>query len=390
MAWITTDNVPAEAWRHLLEYANHELAVEAIIKKHGEPKKNSLANYNKQAKQIRASILQAKEYFDAAESSSLITSPNHLYYGMISLGSAIMLLLGTGDKALDKLRQDKKNNNHGLDFTTSVNAASCQKGFNILTKSFTAVRNNGFFLQWYSTLPQVIPSYGEVISQNAQGGKWGRIDRVKVGEDHNLSSEKIVGYKTSILETLKYLPDLNSSLRNYEVTVPSSRMDFKVNKFNDSPQNSFEWRIHGAGSKEELELILDHFSVPEDKNDKLIRNVSSDGSSCIVKLMHEEEFHFSYPSYRETINNEKIIYATSQLNRHEIVDAYLSAYGLSMLSRYFPDIWVGCLESHCKAAKLIERLLFILIQKAPVMTLALMRSDDFVISTHRPPWHGGI
>ena len=154
--------------------------------------------------------------------------------------------------------------------------------------------------------------------------------------------------------------------------------------------NSFEWRIHGAGSIEELELILDHFSVPEDKNDKLIRNVSSDGSSCIVTLMHEEEFHFSYPSYRETINNEKIIYATSQLNRHEIVDAYLSAYGLSMLSRYFPDIWVGCLESHCKAAKLIERLLFILIQKAPVMTLALMRSDDFVISTHRPPWHGGI
>ena len=51
MAWITTDNVPAEAWRHLLEYANHELAVEAIIKKHGEPKKNSLANYKKQANQ---------------------------------------------------------------------------------------------------------------------------------------------------------------------------------------------------------------------------------------------------------------------------------------------------------------------------------------------------
>ena len=158
---------------------------------------------------------------------------------MISLGSAIMLLLGTGDKALDKLRQDKNNNNHGLDFTTSVNAASCQKGFNILTNSFTEVRNNGFFLQWYSTLPQVIPSYGEVISQNAQGGKGVRIGREKIGEDQNLSSEKIVGYKTSILETLKYLPDLNSSLRNYEVTVPSSRMDFKVNKFNDPSREIF-------------------------------------------------------------------------------------------------------------------------------------------------------
>jgi len=50
MTWITTDNVSAEAWRHLLEYANHELAVEAIIKRHGNPNNKALQNYKKQAR----------------------------------------------------------------------------------------------------------------------------------------------------------------------------------------------------------------------------------------------------------------------------------------------------------------------------------------------------
>ena len=30
MTWVTTDNVSAETWRFLLEYANQELAVESI------------------------------------------------------------------------------------------------------------------------------------------------------------------------------------------------------------------------------------------------------------------------------------------------------------------------------------------------------------------------
>lgn len=382
MTWITTDNVSAEAWRYLLEYANHELAVEAIIKKHGATDKKSLPNYKKQAQQLRAAILQAREYFDAAKNSSLVTSPNHLYYGMASLCSAIMLLLGTGDKALDKLRLDKKNNNHGLDFSTSVNATSCRVGLDILTNSFTTVRNNGFFLQWYSTLPVEAPVYGVVIRKDGQGSMT---NREWVGTDIAMNSQEIIGYKAPIIELLKYLPDLNSSLKNYGVTVPSSRVDFEITKVNGT--DNFEWRIHGASSGEDLQSILNQFVVPEGENDKLVKIISNSGTSCIVKLIQKEGAHFTYPSYRETINNEKIIYGNQQLNRHEIVDAYLSAYGLSMLSRYFPDIWVSCLESHCKAAKLIERLLFVLIQKAPVMALATMRSDDFVISTHRPQWH---
>lgn len=387
MVWITTDNVSAEAWRHLLEYANHELAVDAIIKRHGEANKKTLSNYKKQAQQLRAAILQSKEYFDAAENSSLITSPNHLYYGMVSLCSAIMLLLGDGSRSLDKLRQDNKNNHHGLDFSTHVNATSCRDGLTILANSFTEVRENGFFRQWYSVLPTSSPVYGIVAKQNASGAV--SVNRVRVGSDAHMDSQTIIGYKSSILELLKHLPDLNTSLLSCGVSVPSSRLDYRIVTDAAGQNRTCEWRIHEAGSAQDLQIILNQFSLPENLQDKFTKKISENGKSCIASLTLDGNASlFSYPSYRETINNESIMYGDKQLDTPEIVDAYLAAYGLSMLSRYFPDIWVSCLESHCRAAKLIERLVFVLIKKAPVMTLGLMRSDDFVVSTHRAPWHG--
>jgi hypothetical protein len=392
MVWITTDNVSAEAWRHLLEYANHDLAVEAIIEKHGRPDKKTLANYSKQAHQLRAAILQAREYFDAAEHTSLITSPNHLYYGLVSLCSAIMLLHGDGTKSLDMLRKNKENNHHGLDFSTSVNSSSCKDGLNILSNSFTSVRKDGFFHQWYSVLPASSPVYGLIIKLSP-GGNGGSIDRGQVGTEDNKNIQAIIGHKASLLELLTHLPDLNTSLKSYGVAVPSSRADFKITVRAPDDVLNYEWRIHGAASPDLLQSILNRFVLPGEHASKLTTRIYESGHSCIVNLarnISDEQFRFSYPSYRETINNELIMYGDKHLDTLEIVDAYLTAYGLSMLSRYFPDIWVSCLESHCKAAKLIEKLVFTLTQKAPVLTLALMHSDDFVISTHRAPWQSAI
>jgi hypothetical protein len=105
MEWITTLDVHRETWRRLREFANPEFATEAIASVHGAGNSRTTADYRKQAVQIRASILQASEYFDAARSSSLVTSPNHVYYGLISLASAVMLLLGDGESSFDFLRK---------------------------------------------------------------------------------------------------------------------------------------------------------------------------------------------------------------------------------------------------------------------------------------------
>lgn len=132
MEWITCESIYDESWRILLEYANIELAVEAIESIHGKSTSKMKANYKKQAQQARASLLQAKEYFEASRSSSLFTQPNHLYYGAVALSTACMLIRGTGEKSLDYLRKDPKNAHHGLEFTFSANTKAVKKGTKLL------------------------------------------------------------------------------------------------------------------------------------------------------------------------------------------------------------------------------------------------------------------
>lgn len=144
--WITTENIPTEAWRRVLEFANIDFAIDAITHRHGSPANKSIKeDYKKQAEQIRVSILQSKEYFEAASSASLFTSPNHLYYGMVSLAAAIMLIWGSGEESLDYLRKDKQNRAHGLIFNTAVTKNNCQKDLSILHSSYVEVVKKGFF-----------------------------------------------------------------------------------------------------------------------------------------------------------------------------------------------------------------------------------------------------
>lgn len=89
---------------------------------------------------------------------------------------------------------------------------------------------------------------------------------------------------------------------------------------------------------------------------------------------------------RENINNDQILYG-SHLRTHEITDAYLAAYALSMLSRYYPDYWIHCLESHCLGATAIENFVYVMIKKFPILALKLLVADDIIISTHRAPWY---
>jgi len=385
MVWITTDDISEEAWANLLEFANIEVSIEAIASKHGSISKKNKTNYRKQAEQIRSSILQAKEYFDAAQSSSLVTSPNHLYYGMVSLFTSSMLMLGDGTKSLDSLRKDKRNGSHGLGFTTSVNDSNCNQNLEILRKSFVEIKDRGFFNNWHTTLPKKVYSFGVINEVNTSSGMQTR--RGIVGEESLLDFAEIQSTKLSILDLLNYLPDLNSSLIRYGVSCPSSRMDYDMTINQAQQSQSMSWRIHAATSENDLDEILKRFEIDPSSEFQFEKNISSNKLSCAMTLNTTGQAKFSYPSFRETINNEKIVYPIKEFQRHELVDMFLAAYGLSMLSRYYPDLWLKCIESHCKATKLIERLVRSLIKKTPLMALSLIHGNDYVISNHRPTWH---
>jgi hypothetical protein len=76
------------AWSNLRRFHNVDFVEERLFRLHGLPR-SQRQNAKKQATQIRYCLVQAKEYFDAAERVSLATKPTLAYYCIMSLDAAM-------------------------------------------------------------------------------------------------------------------------------------------------------------------------------------------------------------------------------------------------------------------------------------------------------------
>jgi len=382
--WIVTDDVYRETWRRLLEFTNIDLTVDAIVRRHGAPTSSSIeANYKKQAKQVRVSVLQAKEYFDAAISASLITSPNHVYYGAVAIASAMMLLLGDGSYSLDLLRKTPTNSQHGLNFSTGCSASRAGIGLCLTEQTFAEICRFGHFANWYATLPNYELIY--ILTRIASQTGAALISRVVGGQTSTPAIDALVGKKRSILDLMKFLPDLQEDFSRYGIEVPSSRSRYKVDE-DIAGVRRHMWLLHGAQGATDLEAILNGFRIPSGYTDAISVNLLREDRSAIVTVTESRDvrFAFQFPCARDTMSHETITYA-ADFDTHEIADCYILAYVLSMLSRYYPDLWIACIESQCKAAKLIERSVETLTKKFPLLALSILFPSGIVISTHRDP-----
>lgn len=384
MRWIVTDDIYAETWRQLLEYSNLELTTDVIVRRHGEPtSKSHRDNLAKQAAQARVCVLQAKEYFDAARTASLFTSPNHSYYGAVALASLMMLVLGDGTRSLDYLRTDNKNNHHGLDLTTGCNAKSASVAIALAEQSRVEILKFGHFSNWYKILP-LRGSVSALVRQSF--GSTSSTFMQTIGGYDVPVFDTVAGTKKTLLDLLKFLPDLDADLQRFGISAIRSRTSHEVLQEPES-LTTHTWRIHGCRSEAELGALLEKFAITSRYSDALTFEGPDNAKSGIVsiRLNCPKELGIKWPGSRDTMNHDTISYA-DVTETHEITDLYLVAYQLSMLSRYFPDIWVRCLESQCRAAKLIERASEIIAKKVPILALSMLNGEETVISTHREPW----
>lgn len=387
MQWITTDNVTQETWSRLLEFSNTDIAVHNISTRHGAPKNSSeKTNYRKQAQQIRTCLLQAKEYFDAACESSLVTSPNHSYYGMISLASSVMLMLGDGRKSLDILRRDTTNRSHGLKFTTEVSSAAfAANRLELLESSYVETLLQGHFKQWYEVLPSGVNVYGKLTRVESASARKVSLEQLGVSPSPKFSD--LVGKKWSLLHLMKYLPDLNEDLRKYGVAPASSRWNIEFQMGANSSE--FVWLIHGAQSRDALDSILANFAGQARFMQGFDVHIdSTTDAGAIVRFTHvrtHEEPQYRFPCGRVALTFDQYCYAEDH-DIHEFVDFYMGAFGLSMLARYYPDIWMASLDSNCLAARLIDRFTRVIAKKGPMLALSLLSGQDLFISPTRAPW----
>lgn len=384
MEWVTCHNVREETWRRIMEYANTEFAYERIENIHGRASNSrEKDNYRKQAEQIRSALVQAKEYFHVSTESGLYTKSNHLYYGMVSLNTAIMLLLGSGEKSLDYLRGDNKNMHHGLHFSTSGTSTSAKKGISILENTYITIMSNGFFRNWYEVMPKIENIYGLTITHLPNNANISNMAIIGVNKIDDFSDIK--GDRYRILDLIKRIPDVALEISRYGVDSLCTRSDLKVDIGVDGNQ-TYVWRFHGAKDAKLMQALLEKFKIDASYNHYIETTISDNDTSGTVSVSANDGVRFEWPSARETLHNFTVS-SVENYSVHELVDAYAIGYGLSMLSRYFPDLWISCLDSHCKSSKIIERVIDILVAKYPMMALSILGQDRIVISTERPYWH---
>ena len=378
--WITTDDTYSETWKRILEFANIELAIEKIEQIHGKTSTSSMKHYKKQAEQIRGSLLQAKEYFEAAKSSSLYTKPNHLYYGAVSLSIACMLIRGDGEKSLDYLRRDKKNKHHGLDYSLSISPKTAKKGMELLSSCMVKICPYGHFANWYKTLR---PRQNVYADFRKKKGKHTSKILSAVGQYTLPEYEKLMNSNNSIEFRIKRLPDLVEALHRFGIITNTAKGRHLVDENLNVKQHQHVFTFNDAPSHEILMRVVDRFVS---KSGVAYCYDIEDGSTHGGVLTRiSKGMQLGFPSHRETLDHQSIYYE-EPITIPEVVDMYIISYALIMLSRYYPDIWMSFIESHCKGAKVIEDVVDVTFKKLPILMLNQMTGRDYIISTHRPYW----
>jgi len=370
MDWITCSDPTRELWRHLLEFTNADFTVDRLENVHGAERANR-QNYRKQASQIRVSLLQAREYFDATANASLYTAPNHLYYGAVSLASAIMLLRGDGNNSLDNLRRKVANRNHGLDFSTGAQRGDCSTRATLLEKSFVAQGETGHFRNWYARLPSDEPYIGIVRKQYPQGS-FSILDKICSRSIERLTN--VEPSKRSLFHLIAYLPDFALDLRRVGIRVSASRTTVEKIEDAQSRMISIKWLVHNPPHREALESILWRFAVHPHQIAYVDSLEVADLGAEIRLGPAPHEIAFRAPCVRTMLNGDAVAFG-ADLPMPELADAYQAAFGLSMLARYYPDLWIACLESHCLAAKIIDQFVGIYAEKFPLLVLNALRHD---------------
>ncbi len=280
------------------------------------------------------------------------------------------------------MRKDKKNRSHGLDFLTDCSLTDAAANVNLLRSSSAGILENGHFGNWYKILPKRDWHYA--LNHERIGEKRKRSMKI-VGGSSLAEFSSISGRRWSLLDLLALFPDLDLDLQKCGVRKIRSRSNLEV--FEDGVKTRFSWGFSGCENDQDLRMILDRFVLDENFKDRIRFDLVSDGSAGLVHVesTNTDRVTFHWPDVRETLDHSMISYA-DPIEMFEIVDLYLVAYQLSMLSRYFPDLWVRCIESQCLAAKLISRATEIIGRKFPILCLSLLNGEKTVISTYRAPW----
>ena len=212
---VTSRDLPYFAWSGLRAFQNVSNVENAIFELHNVSPKHK-NNVTKQARQIRHCLIQAHEYYKAAQKVTLATKPNLLYYSAMSLALAELLLKQTGDASLDRAREQHRH--HGLTLSvseTKIDNLADQAATLVAKPVIINGERIGTFEQWHKSARET-PLAGKLTEINPLGASMERFQAVATPKDEQLNSIPEQGI--SLLSCLKAIPDMTDFLVSNQIT----------------------------------------------------------------------------------------------------------------------------------------------------------------------------
>lgn len=362
-------------WHRLMDFADESFATDFLLAHHPQLGRRDLQNVKKQAANIRHCILQAKEYFGAASLASLATKPNLLYYGISSLAYTIPLLKGDGCESFDYKRKSGKGH-HGLVLVTAPSAKDAPMAY--AAQKLTS-RVNGRRSEPHGTFADLLRFMGPepVFSRTEKivdfGYEASSLDLVATtaAPPPNALMNQIF----SLADAISYIPDLTRPCRDTGA-APSLGVA-RVSRRCDGHGNwtaSITAEVDDATDKELLVGSLTLGGVPI--RDAKHCGVRSFGKSLALRSsLHGKPPEFGFPPAAHDRAGKIHLYRSASSRTSwlpPLVASYIAMYQLSMLVRYYPDVWMHAIESRSSFLALISEVVDHLEQDAPILALEQM------------------
>jgi hypothetical protein len=361
---IPPTNTGDFAWSSLRRFQNVDSVEKEIIQLHCLAERWK-PNAKKQARQLRHCLIQAREYFVAAKSVSLATKPNLLYYGMMSLALAEILLKQSGLSSLDRARAEHRH--HGLSMIDPQNRATPSD----LTAAASTLRavpleingiRRGTFELWHRSCREY--PIGGQLNQHLDQGALSSYGIVASAADRELPPVPTTGF--TLLECLINIPGMLDFLPVHGVQPNMVRGKASRDLYpNDS--NDFVLTVHPSSLTDSfLKNILvdpsavDRITVVEVQSG-LVARITNDPINGAVNFMIPPGCSW---------NTDETRFWTSDQCLNEFGFMYLANFVAGNYARYYPDRWLADVENSNPLSLAIEELLATIEQRAPLLTLS--------------------
>jgi YaaC-like Protein len=364
---LKSGNLEREVWANLRHFRDASYCEELIRSRHNLKEHEHAGNVRKQAVQIGQCLRQAEEYFEAATAVGPATKPNLLYYGIVSLALATVLLNRTGSYSLDKLRAIIPHR-HGLELTNFSNLDPKTSPIGILD-TIACTPSDGMFRVWFEALTPD-PTVGNATTMLPGGLSQSSLIALAARSKSPTAYTNLGGKKLTAAAMLRQIPDLVPFLNEGKIHCDYCRVAFT--SITNEARRSYRFTLtgHHVSSREFAQRLLQRIFICGESPDKIA--IRHDGNSFVVSIDTSfplpPDFGFTMPDARRAIDGQTFLLSDDALE-YESAAHFVLMFCLSMLVRYYPDQWVRLLDSGHRSANFLLYFVDLTMLKFPLLTL---------------------